>query len=468
MDIKTLEELVADGDSSLENKKEAVIHSIEAGSRTDTENSSLEPTEALKVFFDRVPLFSIPGIDNDRVVELEASDTMVSAITCLYKNKLLGAPVRDDRLPVNSPLADKYIGLVDFSGMVLWALQELEVEERQAEVAGLVITQRTKTASQAKDKEYSEKDEGGMGAKFVQSGFLDLIQQLDAVKSAKLGTLAQSFRWGPFLPVKHDDTLLHVLLLLSRHRLKAVPVIDSQDRLVRGFVTQNAAVQLLLQCSGLTWFDTIANKPLTELRAQLGLGASEVVCVNHDDVILDAMTTMWKFRISSVPVVERESRRLIGNVRGTDVLLMIEKPELFHQRRTLTVEKYMEVEAEWNQSDVLSNDVPLQEEIGASICAGTLSLGTIALPRMLDPVKSKAGDTLKQTMEKLVHARSDRSFVVDDKLCIVGVITLRDIINQFAPPLVEPPTQWSGFFESALQLTGSSLESPEESTPYWS
>jgi CBS-domain-containing membrane protein len=51
--------------------------------------------------------------------------------------------------------------------------------------------------------------------------------------------MARSFRWGPFLPVRPEDTLLHVLLLLSKHRLKAVPVVDTaSSKSVRGFITQ--------------------------------------------------------------------------------------------------------------------------------------------------------------------------------------------------------------------------------------
>ena len=51
--------------------------------------------------------------------------------------------------------------------------------------------------------------------------------------------MARTFRWGPFLPVRPEDSLLHVLLLLSKHRLKAVPVVDAESsKSVRGFITQ--------------------------------------------------------------------------------------------------------------------------------------------------------------------------------------------------------------------------------------
>ncbi len=57
---------------------------------------------------------------------------------------------------------------------------------------------------------------------------------------AQVGALSRSFRWGPFLPVRLDDSLLHVLLLLSKHHLQAVPVVaaESEDATVKGFITQ--------------------------------------------------------------------------------------------------------------------------------------------------------------------------------------------------------------------------------------
>jgi CBS domain-containing protein len=92
---------------------------------------------------------------------------------------------------------------------------------------------------------------------------------------AQVGALSRSFRWGPFLPVRPDDSLLHVLLLLSKHHLQAVPVVaaESEDATVKGFITQDAAVQLLLQCDGLTWFDLIAEKPLSDL------GSVQFTCI---------------------------------------------------------------------------------------------------------------------------------------------------------------------------------------------
>lgn len=56
--------------------------------------------------------------------------------------------------------------------------------------------------------------------------------------------MAKSFLWEPFFPVQLDDTILHALLLLSKHRLQVLPVIQQPDAVLIGFVTQ-VSVELL-------------------------------------------------------------------------------------------------------------------------------------------------------------------------------------------------------------------------------
>lgn len=51
------------------------------------------------------------------------TDTIGAAIEHLYKQKVLGAPVRDPMQGNSDSLADCYVGLLDFASLVLWALQ---------------------------------------------------------------------------------------------------------------------------------------------------------------------------------------------------------------------------------------------------------------------------------------------------------------------------------------------------------
>jgi len=70
-DKPKLERLVSDTERNIHEKKDVVQQKIEKENESiDVEESEkpkgagLPPTEALKRFFDRIPLFSVPGIDN--------------------------------------------------------------------------------------------------------------------------------------------------------------------------------------------------------------------------------------------------------------------------------------------------------------------------------------------------------------------------------------------------------------------
>lgn len=73
------------------------------------------------------------------------------------------------------------------------------------------------------------------------------------------------FRWGPFLPIQPDDSLLTLLLLLARYRLKNVPVVVSGQPEVVNIVTQATVVEVLRGCEGMEWFDRVGDKRLEEL-----------------------------------------------------------------------------------------------------------------------------------------------------------------------------------------------------------
>ncbi|GJZ05093.1 SNF1-related protein kinase regulatory subunit gamma-1-like protein [Tanacetum coccineum] len=59
--------------------------------------------------------------------------------------------------------------------------------------------------------------------------------------------------------------MFSVLLLLSKYRLRNVPVIELENPLIKNFITQSAVVQGLEQCKGRDWFDAIFVRPITEL-----------------------------------------------------------------------------------------------------------------------------------------------------------------------------------------------------------
>lgn len=74
-----------------------------------------------------------------------------------------------------------------------------------------------------------------------------------------------SFRWAPFLALQKSDSFLTMLLLLSKYRMKSLPVVDLGDGKIDNIITQSAVVHMLAECVGLHWFEDWGTKKLFEL-----------------------------------------------------------------------------------------------------------------------------------------------------------------------------------------------------------
>ncbi|KAI9180460.1 hypothetical protein LWI28_005002 [Acer negundo] len=363
-----------------------------------------------------------------QVLELNAGNSVRDAIELLFENNLCGAPIVDvpdlDHTTTIGRFSDRYIGFIDLASIILWSLQKCENDHIQT-----------------KD---NASDEPG------RSGFITMLEQIPQIGRTKIGELAKSFLWDSFFPIRLDDTLFHVLLLLSKHRLNVVPVIERPDSQIMGFVTQNAVVQLLLKSDGLDWFDGIADNALSEFRLE---NEDHVVQVYGDQSVSEAVRILCGNRVGVIAVVERGTETLIGNMRRSDIYLLLENDNLYHKRVTLTMEEFIHTD-----TSKTGSDPTIERDIGALLSAGALRLRNSFLPRMDQPVTNKKTDPLKQAMKNLAETKGYFSFLVDDSRHATGVLTIRDIINQFAPPCVDSSFHGGGFFESALEQTGCKIE----------
>ncbi|CAL5387526.1 unnamed protein product [Camellia sinensis] len=87
--------------------------------------------------------------------------------------------------------------------------------------------------------------------------------------------------------------------------------------------TKNAVIQLLLQSSGLEWFDSIADKALFE-------NGDRAILVYEDQSITETMHVLWENQIGVVAAVQRETKRLIGCVRNGDLHLLLDNNDVFN------------------------------------------------------------------------------------------------------------------------------------------
>uniref|UniRef100_A0A6N2L4E5 CBS domain-containing protein n=1 Tax=Salix viminalis TaxID=40686 RepID=A0A6N2L4E5_SALVM len=420
MDFRKLEDVMKQPeDFSVVDEKESVVSNFMA----DLKHHQLDPGSALQMFLDHIPISSIPGIKNSPVVELNAEDRVKDAIHLLYEKNVSGAPIADvvDPDTIIGRFSDRYVGYIDLAGMALWSLEECEKAPVQTRGTG--------------------GDENGKGSIFT------MLEDNPRIGQAKVGELAKSYLWDPFFPVHLDDTLFHVLLLLSNHhRLQVVPVIDRSNFQGIGFVTQNAVIQLLLQSSGLEWFDSIADKTLSDFRFE---NEERVDLVYGDRSLAEALHILRESRVGVVAVVNRENKKVIGCIRKSDVYLLLENNELLGDRKSVAVGEFIHTETAKENSDGT-----IERDLGALFAAGALQLRNNFRPKMDSPVTTKRSSTLKQAMKDLAQTKSCSCFLVNDEQQPEGLLTLRDVIIQFAPPCIDSNIHGGGFFESVLEQTG--------------
>jgi len=56
-----------------------------------------------------------------------------------------------------------------------------------------------------------------------------------------------------------------MLFLLSKYRMKSLPVVDLGEGKIENIITQSSVVHMLAECAGLPWFESWGTKKLFEL-----------------------------------------------------------------------------------------------------------------------------------------------------------------------------------------------------------
>lgn len=377
-------------------------------------NPMASSSSALKSFLDHISVDSIINFLDSPVMELKHDDIVKDAIRSFCDRNLFGAPIIHSVSSDRGDYIDRDIGFIEFSSMVLWSLEEF--------------------------------DRASADSKSGNHGFLSTLDQVPQIGQTKIGELAKFFLWEPFFPVNPSDALLQVLLLFSKHHtLKVVPVVESSNSHVIGFITQNAVLQLLLRSCGLEWFDGIVNKTISEVGFEK---KGSAVYMFGDETVADALHILWEKHIDVIPVVDRMRKTLIGMVRSSDIYLLLEDDDLYHNRKSFSVEDFINSYSRRTKPDSEPSITP----------PVPLPLKNSLLPPMDSPRTVQSSDSLKQVMQEMLRSNSECCFLVAESGQLRSTITLRDIMSQFSPPCMDATIDGGGFFQSALEQAGCRVE----------
>ncbi|XWS64297.1 hypothetical protein CRYUN_Cryun06bG0174100 [Craigia yunnanensis] len=339
---------------------------------------------------------------------------------------------------------ERYLGIIDYSAIILWVLESAELAAvavsastataaglgagavgalgalaigapGPAAVAGLTVAAIGAAVTGGGAADQAAGKDAPSAADNLGKDFYKVILQEEPFKSTTVRSIVKSYRWAPFIPVATDSSMLSVLLLLSKYKMRNVPVIEPGKPHVKNYITQSAVIGGLEGCRGRDWFDCISARLISDLGLPF-ITSDEVISIQSDDLVLEAFKRMRDNQVGGLPVVEGPRNKIVGNVSIKDIRHLLLKPELFSNLRQLTVKDFM------------NTVVSIGQEFG----------------RLTPPITCKVDSTLASVIQSLATKLVHRIYVVaENENEVIGVITLRDVISCF---IFEPPNYFDIHF----------------------
>ncbi|KAF8408065.1 hypothetical protein HHK36_007206 [Tetracentron sinense] len=405
--------------------------------------------ESLTAAFAKIPVSSFPDVPGGKVIEILADTSVADAVKILSECNIMSAPVRNPDAGTSFDWRERYLGIIDYSAIILWVLESAELAAvafsagsataagvgagavgalgalalgatGPIAVAGLTVAAAGAALAGGMAADRGMGKDAPTAADSLGEDFYKVLLQEEPFKSTTVKSILKSYRWAPFLPIATDSSMLSVLLLLSKYRLRNVPVIEMGKPFIKNFITQSAVVQGLEQCKGRDWFDCIAARPISDLGLPF-MSCDQVISIKSDELILEAFKRMRDNQIGGLPVVEGPNRKIVGNISIRDIRFLLLEPGLFSNFRQLTVKDFME----------------------------TIASTTEETGKVVPPITCKLDSCLGNVIDSLASKSVHRIYVVaDEEDEVAGVITLRDVISCF---IFEPPNHFEKYFGFAMK-----------------
>ncbi|XP_050258236.1 SNF1-related protein kinase regulatory subunit gamma-1 [Quercus robur] len=384
----------------------------------DIMEPQLSPTEKLNACFESIPVSAFPPAPSNQAIEIKSDASLGEAVQILAQHKILSAPVVDVDAPEDASWIDRYIGIVEFAGIVFWLLCQSEPPSPRSPSSATALA----AATNGVNAEFEFL--GPESAASTNGNFFEALTSSDFYKNTKVRDISGSFRWAPFLALQTSNSFLTMLLLLSKYKMKSVPVVDLGEGKIENIITQSAVIHMLAECAGLQWFESWGTKRLSELGLPV-MTPNCLIKVHEDEPVLQAFKLMRKKRIGGIPVIEKGSSRAVGNISLRDVQFLLTAPEIYHDYRSITAKNFL------------------------TAVRSYLEKNHENCPLVTGMVTCKRGHTMKELIQLLDSEKIHRIYVVDNDGNLEGVITLRDIISKLVH---EPRGYFGDFFDGVLPL----------------
>ncbi|XP_027902389.1 SNF1-related protein kinase regulatory subunit gamma-1-like isoform X1 [Vigna unguiculata] len=393
----------------------------------DVQEPQLSPDEKLNACFESIPVSAFPLPPSNQEVEIKSDTSLAEAVKLLAQHNILSAPVVDVDAPEDASWIDRYIGIVEFAGIVVWILHQSDPTSPRSPSSGSAISAAVNGITSAFEHEAS-----GLESAMTTSGnFFEDLTSSQLYKDTKVvcwtyqcKLITGSFRWAPFLALERSNSFLTMLLLLSKYKMKSVPVVDLGAGRIQNIITQSSVIHMLAECVGLQWFESWGTKKLSQVGLPM-VTPNHIIKVYEDEPVLQAFKLMRKKRIGGLPVMERGGSRAIGNISLQDVQFLLTAPEIYHDYRSITAKDFLTAVRSY-----------LEKHEGTFPMSGEL-------------ITCNKDCTIKELIQLLDHEKIHRVYVADSDGNLEGLITLRDIISRLVH---EPRGYFGDFFDGVLPM----------------
>ncbi|KAJ9568260.1 hypothetical protein OSB04_004226 [Centaurea solstitialis] len=172
----------------------------------EVQEPQLSPTEKLNACFESIPVSQFPQASPNQVTEIKSDASLGEAVRLLSNNKILSAPVVDADAPEDSSWMDRYLGIVEFAGIVVYVLHQSEknsgVDAGDAfgralqEMAGPAGPAVTAAASGMSSPRYRSSQPGSPK---TAGNFFEILTSSDFLRTQRLKTSRDHFAGHHFL-----------------------------------------------------------------------------------------------------------------------------------------------------------------------------------------------------------------------------------------------------------------------------
>ncbi|KAL7314576.1 cell separation during budding [Mucor circinelloides] len=320
-------------------------------------------------------------VKDQEVITIEGSLPVEEACNVLINNNISSAPVYDAQVKEvsdNSIIhARSYVGMFDYGDVIAYIL--------------LVLQNMPPPGDE-------EEELDGKARENLTFEIKDIVRRALEGEDVPVKLASDLSQKNPFYSIMPEATLLSAVeeFAYGTHRVCVL----NPDGTIKGILSQSTVAKYI--------FDNQRHFPdiecmMNKTLRQLGLGVSDVIAVNADSPVLDALALMSKHDISSVAVLGHMGV-VLGNISMTDVKHVVKSYR--HQLLWKTCFHFVSLVRTQQGIDDGQDRLPVFD----------VRLDT----------------TLGFAVAKLLATKSHRVWVIDERERAIGVLSITDVMRAIA------------------------------------